>query len=110
MNHSSEGNTRSEKIAHKASVGLGTQEKHSSEGDKQSEKITGEDRMVTGQNPDTESEGRELFAQMTVDDEYPQDTMAMKAQVDPNTIYYHQAIKEEDVVEFIQVMNKEIQG
>ena len=54
-------------------------------------------------------EGTELLAYMLMDDEGPQELHAMKAQADPDTMYYHQAMKEPDADKFLEAMDKEIQ-
>ena len=54
-------------------------------------------------------EGPELLAYTSVVEEGPQELQAMKAQADPDTMYYHQAMKEPDADKFLEAMDKEIQ-
>ena len=84
-------------------------EKRTSEGGENDQGIEVQSSRVDDSNiPNQEAIESELFAFTTQNEPYPQDAWAMKAQVDPDTMYYHQAMREEDSDEFIEAMNKEI--
>ena len=65
-------------------------------------------RVEDMSNPDQGVVESELFAYTAKDELEPKDMWAMKAQVDPDTMYYHQAMREKDSDEFVKAMDKEI--
>ena len=65
-------------------------------------------RVEDGTDPNQDTTETELFACIAMEDHEPNDALVMKAQVDPDTMYYHQAMREKDSDEFLKAMDKEI--
>ena len=68
-----------------------------------------EARMVDKSDCIGEDKESELLACQSIGEDTPHEVWAMKAQVDPATMYYHQAMREKDTDKFVEATNKEIQ-
>ena len=81
-----------------------------SEGDRSTQEIEVQTSRVEGTTDlDQDATESELFAYTATEEYELQDALAMKAQVDPDTMYFHQAMREKDSDDFLRAMDKEIQ-